>query len=90
MHETCLLASFRINDRKFVWFGSYVFKNPATQHMRVLDRFLGTRKFEARDSGFESKIGACFGIESVIARWDAKNNPRDYGIARNFGSGLRD
>ena len=21
---------------------------------------------------------------------DAKNNPRDYGIARNFGSGLRD
>ena len=23
-------------------------------------------------------------------RWDAKNNPRDYGIARNFGSGLRD
>ena len=23
-------------------------------------------------------------------RWDAKSNPRDYGIARNFGSGLRD
>ena len=23
-------------------------------------------------------------------RWDAKNNPRDYGIARNAGSGLRD
>ena len=23
-------------------------------------------------------------------RWDAKNNPRDYGIARNLGSGLRD
>ena len=23
-------------------------------------------------------------------RWDAKNDPRDYGIARNFGSGLRD
>ena len=22
--------------------------------------------------------------------WDAKNNPRDYVIARNFGSGLRD
>ena len=23
-------------------------------------------------------------------RWDAKNNPRDYRIARNFKSGLRD
>ena len=46
--------------------------------------------FEARDSGFESKIGARFGIESIRERWDAKNNPRDYGIARNFGSGLRD
>ena len=23
-------------------------------------------------------------------RWDAKSNPRDYGIARNFESGLRD
>ena len=23
-------------------------------------------------------------------RWDAKNNSRDYGIARNLGSGLRD
>ena len=23
-------------------------------------------------------------------RWDAKSNPRDYGIARNFGSGSRD
>ena len=23
-------------------------------------------------------------------RWDAKSNPRDYGIARKFGSGLRD
>ena len=29
-------------------------------------------------------------IESMHGRWDAKNNPRDYGIARNFGSGLRD
>ena len=87
MHETCPLVYFRINDCTFVWFGSYVFKNPATQHMKVLDRFLGTRKFEARDSGFESKIEACFGIESMLARWDAKNNPQDYGIARNFGSG---
>ena len=40
---------------------------------------------EARDSGFESKIGARFGIESIRERWDAKNNPRDYGIARILG-----
>ena len=31
-----------------------------------------------------------FGIESTGARWDAKTNPRDYGIAPDFGSGLRD
>ena len=34
------------------------------------------------DSGFESKIGASFGIESMFGRWDSKNNPGDYGIAR--------
>ena len=46
--------------------------------------------FEARDSGFQRKIGTKFGIESMPGRWDAKNNPQDYGIARNFGSGLWD
>ena len=46
--------------------------------------------FEAQDSVFESKIGERFGIESMRGRWDAKNNPRDYRIARNFGSGGRD
>ena len=46
--------------------------------------------FEARDSGFQSKIGRSFGIKSMPGRWDSKNNPRDYGIERNFGSGLRD
>ena len=25
----------------------------------------------------------------MLGRWNAKNNPGDYGIARNFGSGLR-
>ena len=29
-------------------------------------------------------------IESMLGRRDAKDNPRGYGIARNFGSGLRD
>ena len=28
--------------------------------------------------------------ESLRGRWDAKNNPRDYGIARNLKSGLPD
>ena len=45
--------------------------------------------FEARDLGFESKIEGSLEIESMLGMWDAKNNPRDYGIARNFGSGLR-
>ena len=31
-----------------------------------------------------------FGIESMCGRWDAKNNPQDYGIAQNLGSGSRD
>ena len=31
-----------------------------------------------------------FGIERRRGRWDAKNNPRDYGNTRNFGSGLPD
>ena len=42
----------------------------------------------------KEKIGASFGIQSISEsmreRWDAKNNSRDYGIARSFGSGLRD
>ena len=48
----------------------------------------GFPSFEARDPGFKSKIGASFVIESMLEGWDSKNNPRDYGIARNFGSGL--
>ena len=34
-------------------------------------------------------MGVRFGIEGMRARLDAKSNPRDYGMARNFGSGLR-
>ena len=42
---------------------------------------------EARDSGFQSKIAARFGIESILARgrWDAKNKPWDYGIRGFLG-----
>ena len=39
---------------------------------------------------FKREIGARFGIESMRGRWDAKSNPRDYGIARKLGSGLRE
>ena len=56
---------------------------------RVPNRFSrdpGFTLFETWDSGFESKIGASFGIEIMRRRWDAKNNPRDYRIVRNFGS----
>ena len=45
-----------------------------------------------RCSGYKegSQQVARFGIESMHGRWDAKHKPRDYGSARNFGSGLRD
>ena len=46
--------------------------------------------FEARDSVFQNEIMARFGIESMRRRWDAKNNPRDHGIAQSFRLGLRD
>ena len=51
-------------------------------------RKLQTLALKARDSRFESKIGARFKGKSMRARWDAKYYPRDYGIALDFGSGL--
>ena len=36
------------------------------------------------------QIGARYGIESITGGGMWKNNPRDYGIARNSGPGLRD
>ena len=47
----------------------------------------GRRSFAFQ--GARKEIGR-FGIGSMPVRWDAKNNPWDNGIARNFGSGLRD
>ena len=47
-------------------------------------------KLGIRDSGFERKIRARFEIESMRWMRDATNNHRDYRIARNFGSGLRE
>ena len=52
--------------------------------------FFGTRDFPYLKLGirdYTSKIGASLGIESMLGRWDGKNNPRDYGITRNYGSG---
>ena len=52
--------------------------------------FFGIRDFLYLKLGirdYTSKIGASLGIESMLGRWDGKNNPRDYGITRNFGSG---
>ena len=60
--------------------------------MRVCDRFFGSRDFLYLKLGireFESRIGASFGIESILGGWNAKYKPRDYGIARNFASGFR-
>ena len=64
---------------------SMIVKNP-----QKVFRDPGFPLFKPQDSRFESKIGASFWIESMLGEWDAKNNLRDYGIARNFGSGLRD
>ena len=58
-----------------------------TEFQEILGRVYG---IETQDSGFYSKIGSRFGIESIRGRWYANSNPRDYGIPRNFGSGLRD
>ena len=41
-------------------------------------------------SGFGILNGGGFGIDGMLGRWDAKKPPRDYGIARSFGSGIRD
>ena len=62
---------------------------------RVPSRFSGIRDFPylqlgIRHSRFYSKVREGFGIDSMRGRWGAKNNPRDNGIARNLGSGLRD
>ena len=62
-----------------------------SRNQRVPKRFLGDPGFplfEARNLGLKRKIDARFGIESMPARWDAKNNHRDYGIARKFWSGF--
>lgn len=42
---------------------------------------------EAQDSGSESTLGTKFGIESIHARLDVRNNHRNYWIARKFRSG---
>ena len=60
---------------------------------RVLNRFFRIRDFPCLKLGirdFKEKSGPGIRIESMHGKRDAKNNPRDYGIARNFGSGLRD
>jgi len=53
---------------------------------------LGIRDFPCIKLGIrdlKAKSGRVWGFESILGRWDAKNIPRDYGIARNFWSGLK-
>ena len=55
--------------------------------------FFGIWNFLVLISGLEiflSKIRGRFGIESMLWRWEAKNNPQDYRITQSFGSGLLD
>ena len=61
--------------------------------MRVRDRFFGSRDFLYLKLGIrdlKAKLGRVSGIESMFGKSDTGNNPRDYGIARNFGLGLWD
>ena len=62
--------------------------------MRVSNKFFGMRDFffEARDLKFKAKSGRDSGLKVCAGGGvpKIKNNPWDYGIARNFGSGLRD
>ena len=74
----------------------YVFsleRNAGKVYRSVPKRFFGIRDFpylklgifkqnSGRDPGFKILRGS--------SRWDAKYNQHDYGMARNFGSGLRD
>ena len=55
-------------------------------------KVFGIRNFPYLNLGNRDykKNRARFGIESITGGRMWKNNPRDYGIARNFGSGLRD
>ena len=70
------LFTRRIRD--FIWNAELELAlDPELKGAEYVFRDLGFPFFEARDSGFESKIGLGFGIESIGGRWDAKTNPWD-------------
>ena len=58
--------------------------------LSVLKRFSGYGISLIGSSGLVILNRGGFGIDGMLSRWDAKKHPRDYGIARSFGSGLRD
>ena len=60
--------------------------------MRVRDRFFGSRDFLYLKLGIrdlKAESGPVSGLKVYFGGWDAKSNPRDSGIARNFASGFR-
>ena len=57
---------------------------------RVPNRFFGIQDFHYLKLGIRDLKEKSGRVSSMHGRWDAKNNPRNYATARNFGSGLRD
>ena len=56
---------------------------------RVPNRFFGTQNFPYCKLGgirdFKAKFGPRFGVESMLVRWDAKNNRLDTGLHEIWG-----
>ena len=84
-----------VKHRLNIWPCNFTFDFWNLSIMRVPNKFfgmrdfpylrLGIREFKAK-SGWDSGLKVC--AEGRVPK--IKNNPRDYGIARNFWSGLRD
>lgn len=54
-----------------------------------MSRDAGFALSEGRDSGFQSNMGASFGIASMRGMQDAENIHQDYGIGQKFESSLQ-
>ena len=71
-------------------FGQATFKQAVMLRRGSSTGFSGYGISLTSRSGFGILNRGRFGIDGMLGRWDTKKNPRDYGIAGNLGSGLRD
>ena len=75
-----LVRGFKPSKRRY---------NDEYEGPQEVTRDAGFALSEGRDSGFQSNMGASFGIESIHGMQDAENIHQDYGIGRKFESGLQ-